>query len=401
MMQESTGAPFDQEVADALIKHIRERTTDQAESELLVPIANFVDKNRAAAELSLLKSLPLAIGHISEIMQPGDFVTREVLGNPLLIVRRNNGSVVAFRNMCRHRGGIVEQSASGNKRTFMCQYHGWSYDGDDGHLRPVFYKDVYGPIEATCSGLHKVQTDVRYGLIYVILSNTDSAPLAEYFGSQIDAQINAWNLDSSVLYMEKSFTLPINWKLVMDGAIDTLHAQFLHPKPGGVGSRTVNNTAVYRSFGRHCRMYMARSKLKKLIDAGEPLESSSKYIGSMLLLYPNSLLSSAPDHVEFWTVWPSPESPAQCTVNIRFFVRPEILNSEMEARINKSWEILSEAAENEDFPMEAGIQRNAQSSPTGSFRYGCNEISAQHLHRQLNNELGEGGLSLARITERR
>jgi nitrite reductase/ring-hydroxylating ferredoxin subunit len=397
MIQENTAAQFDQEVADALIGHIRARTTDQADGELLVPIANFVDKERAQAEIALLKTLPLAVGHVCEIPKPGDFITREILGNRLIIVRRRDGSVGAFRNMCRHRGGIVEQAASGNKRTFMCQYHGWSYDAEDGHLRPVFYKDAYGPIETECNALHGVWADVRYGLIYVNLTNTERPPLADYFGPQIDAQVNAWNLDGSVLYMEKSFTLAINWKLVMDGGIDTLHSQFLHPKPGGVGSRTVNNIAVYRSFGRHCRMYMARSKLKKLIDAGEPLESSSKYIGSILMLYPNSLLSSAPDHVEFWTIWPSLDNPSECTVKIRFYVRPEILDPEMEARINKSWAILSEAALTEDFPMEAAIQHNAQTWTAGSFRYGRNEISAQHLHRQLERDLGERAANLTFI----
>jgi phenylpropionate dioxygenase-like ring-hydroxylating dioxygenase large terminal subunit len=389
MIHENTAAQFDREVAEALIGHIRARTTDQADGELLVPIANFVDKERAQAEIALLKTLPLAIGHVCEIPKPGDFITREILGNRLIITRRRDGSVRAFRNMCRHRGGIIEQAASGNKRTFMCQYHGWSYDSEDGHLRPVFYKDDYGPIDAECSGLHTVRVEVRYGLIYVNLSAAERPPLADYFGPRIDAQVNAWNLDKSILYMEKVFTLPINWKLVMDGGIDTVHSQFLHPKPGGVGSRTVNLIAVYRAFGRHCRMYMARSKLKKLIDAGEPLESSSKYIGSILMLYPNSLLSSAPDHVEFWTVWPSPGNPSESTVKIRFYVRPEILNPEMEERINKSWDILSDAALTEDFPMEAAIQHNAQTWPAGHFRYGRNEISAQHLHRQLERDLGE------------
>jgi phenylpropionate dioxygenase-like ring-hydroxylating dioxygenase large terminal subunit len=389
MMHADTAAQFDEEVADVLIKHIRDRTTDRADDELLVPITNFVDKEHAQAEIALLRTLPLAVGHVCELKEPGDFITREILGVALIIVRRRDGSVAAFRNMCRHRGGIVEQSASGNKRIFMCQYHGWSYDAESGDLRPLFYKDAYGSIDHACNGLHGVRVEVRYGLIFVNLTDSQCPALAEYFGPQMDAQIEPWDLGHSVLFMEKSFTLPINWKLVMDGAIDTLHAQFLHPKPGGVGSRTVNNVAVYRSFGRHCRMYMARSKLKKLIEAGEPPQSSSKYIGSMLLLYPNSLLSSAPDHVEFWTVWPSLSAPAQCTVNIRFYVRSETLDPEMEARINRSWDILSQAALTEDFPMEAAIQRNALARPSGNFRYGRNEISAQHLHRQLSQDLAQ------------
>ena len=61
----------------------------------------------------------------------------------------------------------------------------------------------------------------------------------------------------------------------------------------------------------------------------------------------------------------------------------------MEARINKSWEILSKAATTEDFPMEAWIQQNAQAWPGGTFRYGRNEVSAQHLHHQLARDIDE------------
>ena len=70
----------------------------------------------------------------------------------------------------------------------------------------------------------------------------------------------------------------------------------------------------------------------------------------------------------------------------------------MEARINKSWQILSDAATTEDFPMKEAIQRNVNAWPSGSYNYGRNEKSAQHLHRQLFKDIdgsvcGPGTLS--------
>jgi hypothetical protein len=92
--------------------------------------------------------------------------------------------------------------------------------------------------------------------------------------------------------------------------------------------------------------------------------------------------------VEFWTVWPSMTDPGQCTVNIRVLVRPDILTPQMEARIHKSWAILEQAALEEDFPMEAAIQRNALAFGGDAFIYGRNEKPPQHLHRQLARDMG-------------
>jgi phenylpropionate dioxygenase-like ring-hydroxylating dioxygenase large terminal subunit len=49
--------------------------------------------------------------------------------------------------MCPHRGGRVEPKEAGHKRIFMCQYHGRSFNGDDGSMRPLAYEDSYGPID--------------------------------------------------------------------------------------------------------------------------------------------------------------------------------------------------------------------------------------------------------------
>src|SRR5581483_10815084 len=104
------------DIGAELLQHARNRTTDQAESQLIVPVEEFVGHERAEAEIALMRRLPVVVAHISETPKVGDFVTRKMLGVPLLIVRQADGGVAVFRNMCRHRGGVVEPAASGNKR---------------------------------------------------------------------------------------------------------------------------------------------------------------------------------------------------------------------------------------------------------------------------------------------
>jgi phenylpropionate dioxygenase-like ring-hydroxylating dioxygenase large terminal subunit len=232
-----------------------------------------------------------------------------------------------------------------------------------------------------------VSTEVRHGLIFVNLSGDTN--LADFIGPEVDAQLEPWHIADSTIFIDKTFTLPINWKLIMDGAVDSLHAQYLHPGPGNVGSRTLTNVAEFRKYGPHGRLFAPRTRLKKLVDSGEEVQASTRYVASIMLLYPNALMAAAPDHIEFWTVWPS-ANPAECTVRIRLFVRSAILTPEIEDRVRKSWEILENAATNEDWPMEVGIQQNAMVWPDGVFRYGRNEVSAQHLHHELTKAMGAG-----------
>src|SRR3546814_18042896 len=84
---------------------------------------------------------------------------------PLITARHSDGSVQTYLNMCRHRGGRVEQDARGNKRVFMCRYHGWSYERDGGGLRNVPYEDSFEPNDHAHHGLQRFRTEARHGLI--------------------------------------------------------------------------------------------------------------------------------------------------------------------------------------------------------------------------------------------
>jgi len=375
------------EVCAQLVGHVHAGTTQLAERDLLVPVSHFVSRARAAAELGLMRRLPLVVAHGSELKAAGEFITLNVLGKALIVVRQSDGTVTTLLNMCRHRGGKVEQRERGSNRYFTCQYHGWSYDRDGGALKAVPFRECFEPIDAGAHGLVRLQTEERHGFIFVNLSGEAGPPLSEYLGPEVDRALGAWDLQRSVIVLAEQFAVRINWKLVMDGAIDTMHPQFLHPD--GVGRLVASNLGVFRQYGRHGQHFAARSRLVAMVKAGEAIEAGWKYVGSNLVIYPNAMMIAAPDHVEFWTVWPTPDDPGACSIQLRFLARPEILDTAMRARIQKSWDILVAAAQQEDWPMERYIQENSTGTPHGTYRYGRNEVSCQHLHRQLNQDLGE------------
>lgn len=374
-------------VGEQLLEHIRNGTTDQADSDMYVPIENFISEDRAGAEISVLKHYPLVVAHHTELpQQPGSFITRTVLGTSLLLVRQDDGTVRAFVNMCRHRGGTVETAESGTKRVFMCAYHGWTYDRDGG-LRNVPFKETYGDVDMSCNGLISLKTEERHGMVWVDFSGSPDRTVESFLGPEVEEQLFPFDLDTTVIHLDKHFELDVNWKLVMDGAIDIIHPKFLHPT--GVGKLVTTHAHVYKEYGVHGQLFSPRKRMERLAASGEPIDEPWRYFATNLRIYPNINLIAAPDHIEFWTVWPTTDA-GKSLINIRFLIQADRLTPEMAERIERSWQILEEAAATEDFPMEESIQANAQGWPNGLFLYGRNEISCQHLHRQLQRDIDAG-----------
>jgi fatty-acyl-CoA synthase len=75
-------------------------------------------------------------GHDSEIPRIGDFVTRTLGREPVIMVRCKDGEVAVLVNRCMHRGTLLCPADRGHVRTFACPYHGWTYDLSGDLLEP-------------------------------------------------------------------------------------------------------------------------------------------------------------------------------------------------------------------------------------------------------------------------
>ncbi len=143
----------------------------------------FVDQDIYREELQRVFARSwLFVAHESEVPRPGNFVTRSMGEDPVIVWRGADGVVRVLLNVCRHRGRRVCNEDMGQAVKFQCPYHGWTYDLQ-GQLVGVPFLEAYeGGLDVARHGLLEVpRVAMRHGLIFASWAE-DGPTLDEYLG---------------------------------------------------------------------------------------------------------------------------------------------------------------------------------------------------------------------------
>src|SRR5216117_3212584 len=74
------------------------------------------------------------VGRIEQVRKAGQYITWDLAGEPLVVVRGNDNVLRGFFNVCRHHAAAVVTEPCGQASILHCPYHGWNY-GLDGSLK--------------------------------------------------------------------------------------------------------------------------------------------------------------------------------------------------------------------------------------------------------------------------
>ena len=97
-------------VGRRLLGHIDGRTTDLAGDMFRNRVSAYSCRERATLERErLFRDQPIFMGLTTRLAKPGDYLSEDVAGMPVLMTRGADGRVMAFANICRHRGAPVAQ----------------------------------------------------------------------------------------------------------------------------------------------------------------------------------------------------------------------------------------------------------------------------------------------------
>ena len=61
----------------------------------------------------------LPVARVEELENPGDYQTYEIMGDPIIVARDEDGKLNAFSNICAHRG-VEVAAGKGNTQHFRC-----------------------------------------------------------------------------------------------------------------------------------------------------------------------------------------------------------------------------------------------------------------------------------------
>lgn len=315
------------------------------------------------------------------ISDPETYFTTDVAGEPLLIVRDQQGTLRAFSNVCRHRAGPIALG-SGCKNVMRCQYHGWTYTLD-GKL--IGTPDVEGIefFDRSTMGMFPVSLQTWEKFMFV---NFD--PRAESLSSvlgQIPQQAQGFQFAGLQFAERRDYLINCNWKVYVDNYLEGYHIPIAHP-----GLMREIDYAQYRTDTfRFYSQQFAPIRAMKAEDAGERFYTPGTGLQQALYfwVFPNLMLNIYPDNISTNVIVPL---SADKTLTIFEWFFRDVDQPTTRARIEKAI-VFSDQVQQEDIRLCENVQRGLHSSTYDRGRYSVKrENGVHHFHMLLSEFLGVG-----------
>jgi benzoate/toluate 1,2-dioxygenase subunit alpha len=174
------------------------------------------------------------LAHESQIPAPNDYFTTHIGRQPIVITRNKQGELNALINACSHRGAVLCRHKRGNKSSFTCPFHGWTFSNAGKLLKVKDPQNAGYPESFNCEGSHDLKKVARFesyrGFLFGSL-NDDVLPLAQHLGEAakiIDMIVDQSPDGLEVLRGASSYVYDGNWKLGAENGADGYHVSSVH-----------------------------------------------------------------------------------------------------------------------------------------------------------------------------
>jgi choline monooxygenase len=308
-------------------------------------------------------------GRAASVERAGQYFTGEVGGEPVVVVRDAGGRLRAFSNVCRHRAGPVAEGC-GERKSFQCGYHGWTY-GLDGRLAGTPEFEGVEGFAKESHGLPEFRADVWGALVFVNL-DPDCAPLPEAL-EDLPARVGRRDWASMRPAARKDWYVDCNWKVYVDNYLEGYHIPVVHP-----ALHRELDYARYRTETR--RLYSIQHAPLRPSAARLPAPEEGGDGAQFYWLFPNLMLNVYADNYSTNLIVPlGPERTL--TVFEWFFRDPE--DPAVRRRVAETVEF-SDEIQVEDIRVCEAVQRGLRSRTYARGRYSVKrENGVHHFHGLL------------------
>ena len=174
------------------------------------------------------------LAHESQISEVNDYFTGYIGRQPIVITKNKAGELNCLINACSHRGAMLCRYKKGNKSTFTCPFHGWTFNNSGKLLKVKDPNNAGYPEQFNCEGSHDLKKVARFesykGFLFGSL-NPDVLPLVEHLGEatkMIDMITDQSPDGLEVLKGASSYIYEGNWKLQAENGADGYHVSAVH-----------------------------------------------------------------------------------------------------------------------------------------------------------------------------
>lgn len=344
-----------------------------------IPAPWYVDPRIAELEARAVFSKTWQmVGRIEQVEKPGQFVTATVAGEPIVVVRGNDGILRGFYNVCRHHAAAVVTEPCGQASILHCPYHGWNY-GLDGSLKGMPEFDGVKNFDRQQNGLVPVKAETWEQFVFVNL-DPEAAPLRDFLGGLV-RRVAPVGVSKLHYFDSRSYDIHCNWKVFIDNYLDGgYHVPHLH--------KGLNSVLDYKEYtieneDRYCL------QSSPMVAPSEDAATGATRKGDRAWYfwqYPNLMINCYEGYMDTNLVLPMDVD--HCRVIFDFYFADV---SEAYREYNRQSVDVGLRVQDEDLGICEAVQRGLKSRAYGAGRLSVRREAGEHLfHRLLAADLKAG-----------
>jgi len=344
-----------------------------------IPAPWYVDARIAELEARTVFSKTWQmVGRVEQVQKSGQFVTANVAGEPVVVVRGNDGVLRAFFNVCRHHAAAVVTEPCGQTSILHCPYHGWNY-GLDGSLKGMPEFEGVKNFERQQNGLVPVKTETWEKFVFVNL-DAQAVSLAEFLGGLVK-RVAPLGVGKLHHFDRRVYDIHCNWKVFVDNYLDGgYHVPHLH--------KGLNSVLDYKQYTIEIQdRYCLQSS--PMVASEEDSATGATRTGDRAWYfwqYPNLMINCYEGYMDTNLVLPIDVD--RCRVIFDFYFGDV---SDARRAYNQQSVAVGARVQDEDLGICEAVQRGLKSRAYRAGRLSVRREAGEHLfHRLLAADLKGG-----------
>lgn len=295
------------------IEALRANTSVPFERARAMPTEVYTSPDFLRAELQQIFGKEwFCVGRASTLAEPGDYVTCDLAGQPIIVLRDRDGALRAMSNVCRHRMSTLLEGR-GRTRAIVCPYHAWTYNLD-GSLRGA---PAMAQNEAFCKEAYQlppVRCEDWLGWVFISL-DPEATPVAERLAA-LETMIAAYDMTRYTEAFQEEHVWDTNWKVLAENFMESYHLPVCHA--GTIGGLSKLDEMIcppgHDAFNYHTILKDETLRIAMAHPSNTRLQGDARRTTFLIAIYPSLMITLTPGY--FWYLSLHPKGPDR--VHIRF-----------------------------------------------------------------------------------